>query len=44
MMMFTQSTHKIIMSYVLQFGENPGGKNSSFLVMTQSENEIDEGD
>lgn len=44
MMMFTWSTHKIIMAYVLQFDKNPGGKSSSFLVMTQSENEIDEGD
>ncbi|KAI5387259.1 hypothetical protein KIW84_073414 [Lathyrus oleraceus] len=35
-------THKIVMAPVFHFDNNPGGKKSSFLVMTQSEKEFDE--
>ncbi|KAI5415959.1 hypothetical protein KIW84_041118 [Lathyrus oleraceus] len=41
-MMFSWSIHKIYVALFLGFDENPGGKNSSFLVMTQSEKELDE--
>lgn len=40
-MMFIWSTHKIVMAPVLYFEKNPGGKKSSFLVMTQSVKERD---
>ncbi|KAI5417062.1 hypothetical protein KIW84_041883 [Lathyrus oleraceus] len=41
MMMFTLGTHKTDMDPVLHFDKNPGGKKSSFFVMTHSENELD---
>ncbi|KAI5418258.1 hypothetical protein KIW84_042764 [Lathyrus oleraceus] len=41
MMMFTRDKHKIAMDSVLQFDKNLGGKNDGFLVITQSENELD---
>lgn len=42
MMMFTWGIHKIDMDHVLQFDKNLGGNKSSFLVITQSEKELDE--
>src|SRR4051812_27832616 len=41
-MMFTWGTHKIAMAPVLHFDKNPGGKNPRFLMMTQSEKELNE--
>ncbi|KAI5435280.1 hypothetical protein KIW84_021917 [Lathyrus oleraceus] len=42
MIMFTWGTHKIAMALVLHFNKNSRGNKSSFLVMTQMGNELDE--
>lgn len=41
-MMPTWCTHKIVLALSFHFDKNPGGKNSSFLVMMQGEKELDE--
>ncbi|XP_056697624.1 uncharacterized protein [Spinacia oleracea] len=41
-MMFAWGTHKIAMAPVLHFVKSPGGKKSSFLIMTYNDKELDD--